>query len=160
MVPDHVGGALERCGAFEVRRARIDEILPVRAAVLRPGRPISSARFEGDELETTMHAAAVIRRTDGKEHIVGAGTLLSWDEEGFQVRGMAVLAETQGKGVGSKILEFLISEAMSRANDAVIWLNARASAVPFYLRHGFLVNGEMFEIPGIGPHYRMVYQKC
>jgi GNAT superfamily N-acetyltransferase len=41
-----------------VRVARLDEILSLRHAVLRPGRPLSSAAFEGDGEATTVHVAA------------------------------------------------------------------------------------------------------
>jgi hypothetical protein len=35
------------------------------------------------------------------------------------------------------------------------WCNARAGSFGFYERFGFRRDGEPFELPDIGPHYRM-----
>ncbi len=36
-----------------------------------------------------------------------------------------------------------------------MWCNARSGARTFYERAGFCVEGEEFEIAGIGPHFLM-----
>ena len=37
----------------------------------------------------------------------------------------------------------------------LLWCNARLVAVNFYKSLGFKINGELFDIVGIGPHYYM-----
>ena len=36
-----------------------------------------------------------------------------------------------------------------------IWCNARVVALDFYLKMGYEIYGSVFELPEIGPHYRM-----
>ena len=61
---------------------------------------------------------------------------------------MAVLPPWRGKGVGDALLLALIHEAHGRGWREVA-LNAQASAVPFYLRHGFEPFGDRFWEAGI-----------
>jgi len=61
---------------------------------------------------------------------------------------MAVLPPWRGKGVGDALLLALIHEAHGRGWREVA-LNAQASAVPFYLRHGFEPYGDRFWEAGI-----------
>ena len=37
----------------------------------------------------------------------------------------------------------------------MVWCNARTPARGFYERYGFVAEGEEFELPDIGPHFRM-----
>ena len=41
-----------------LRRASLEEILALRHAVLRPGLPLESAAFEGDDAPDTLHFGA------------------------------------------------------------------------------------------------------
>lgn len=61
---------------------------------------------------------------------------------------MAVLPEWRGKGVGDALLLALIEQAQHRGWREVA-LNAQASAIDFYLRHGFVPYGERFHEAGI-----------
>ncbi|MEJ5170009.1 MAG: GNAT family N-acetyltransferase [Fimbriimonadales bacterium] len=70
-----------------------------------------------------------------------------------QLRQMAVEEARQRQGVGSRLLEFAERElAASGVYEAV--LHARTSAVPFYERAGYRVEGEPFEEVTL-PHVRM-----
>lgn len=66
---------------------------------------------------------------------------------------MAVLKEWRGKGVGSRILEFLVAAARSRGLQECR-LHAQSHALAFYAHHGFEAVGEEFAKAGI-PHRRM-----
>lgn len=66
---------------------------------------------------------------------------------------MAVLREWRGKGVGDALLLALIEQARQRGWPEVA-LNAQESAIGFYLRHGFVAEGERFQEAGI-EHQRM-----
>ena len=37
----------------------------------------------------------------------------------------------------------------------MLWCNARPTALPFYLAHGFRLHGDAFEMPGFGPRHFM-----
>lgn len=75
---------------------------------------------------------------------------------------MAVRAPWRGRGVGDALLLALVEEARKRG-WADVHLNAQASAIGFYERHGFRPEGERFMEAGIehqamsrvltGPHY-------
>ncbi len=61
---------------------------------------------------------------------------------------MAVLKEWRGRGIGGALLEQLIKAACQRG-DAEITLSAQVHAVPFYLRHGFVTEGDEYLEAGI-----------
>lgn len=61
---------------------------------------------------------------------------------------MAVLQQARGTGIGGEILNALVAAARQRGDTAVM-LNAQTHAVPFYLRHGFVRDGEEFMEAGI-----------
>lgn len=61
---------------------------------------------------------------------------------------MAVLAEWRGRGVGDALLLALLDEAR-RLGWRKLSLNAQASAIAFYVRHGFLPLGARFVEAGI-----------
>ena len=60
-----------------------------------------------------------------------------------QLRGMATAAHLQGSGLGGVLLE---AGCARHAADgrALVWARARDSALAFYLRHGFRVEGDGF----------------
>lgn len=70
-----------------------------------------------------------------------------------KMRQVAVHEEWQGLGVGKRLVAF--AEKMCEERGVRhIHLNARETAVPFYLTMGYQVVGDRFEEVGI-PHFRM-----
>lgn len=132
-------------------------ILPLRTRVLRPHFPAGQlAHFEGDDLPHTHHFAA----WDGDEVVAVLSLFLNsmpdTTQDAWQLRGMAVAPEVQSQGVGTRLLEHaLIRQALVDPTITLVWCNARERAVPFYERHGFTIVSPIFEIEGVGPHYRM-----
>lgn len=55
----------------------------------------------------------------------------------------------------SELIKFAINELRS-ANASYIWCDARSAAVDFYKKLGFETVSVEFEVPGIGPHYKMI----
>jgi GNAT superfamily N-acetyltransferase len=136
-----------------VRRARLDEILALRHTVLRPGRPLATAHFEGDDDATSVHVAAF----DG-DMVVGCATLMRRPFEGgdaAQLRGMATRAGHERRGIGSAVLRHAESVALDW-QVPLLWCNARMGAKSFYERAGWQAVGAQFDIPDVGPHVRMV----
>lgn len=104
--------------------------------------------MEWDDMDPhCQHAVAY--GADGK--VIGTGRLLP---DGHIGR-MAVLCDMRGHGVGSAILQALLSEAKRRGDSTVV-LNAQTHAEPFYERFGFVREGQEFMEAGI-PHIQMRY---
>ncbi|MBK4735718.1 GNAT family N-acetyltransferase [Noviherbaspirillum pedocola] len=104
--------------------------------------------MELDEMDAvSLHALAL----DG-DRPVGTGRLLP---DGHIGR-MAVRREARGHGIGSLILNTLLAAAKARG-DASVLLHAQLHARPFYERHGFAVEGDVFMEAGIA-HVLMRYR--
>ena len=143
-------------------------ILPLRTRVLRPHfAPEQLAHFEGDDDPRTTHYAL---RHLSTQTIVGCATLrcaplleapclqLSDQDHALaiQLRGMSIAPEHQGRGLGARLLDALLIDAATRyAPSRIIWCHARQRAASLYARHGFEIVGDLFEIEGVGPHWRM-----
>jgi GNAT superfamily N-acetyltransferase len=137
------------------RPATIDEIVDLRWRILRAGLPRETAVFEGDDWPETQHFGAFAGgRLQGIATILRAPFSGEPQMEARQLRGMAVLPETQGTGCGTALVGACIAAARD-AGAAVLWCNARTPAAKFYARLGFETVGGEFEIPTAGPHYRM-----
>jgi GNAT superfamily N-acetyltransferase len=143
-----------------VRRASVDEIFPLRHAVLRPGRPVTYSVYREDA--GAVHVGAW---DDDDDELVGCATVFPnpWpgpspppEPVAWRLRGMAVDPSRQGSGVGGVVL----AEAVSAAREAgapLLWANARTAALRFYARHGWVVAGEEFITPDTGlPHVPIV----
>ena len=99
------------------------------------------AEIELDDMDAVcLHAVAY----DDFGAAIGTGRLLP---DGHIGR-MAVRQPGRGTGVGGAILSLLMQKARERGDTAVV-LNAQTVAAPFYARHGFVQQGEVFEEAGI-----------
>ena len=143
-------------GVAEVRVITAVETLSLRQTVLRPGRPIAAAQFSGDDAPATRHLG-VFR--EGR--LLGIASLFLADlpeQSGvaaWQLRGMATAPEARGMGFGRALGVACV--AFARENGArLLWCNARTPAVGFYRKLGFETLGGEFEIPDVGPHFRMM----
>ena len=140
-----------------IQRVPVSRIIDLRHAVLRAGLPRETAKFPGDEAETSRHYAAI---SEGDGRVVGCVTLHASAYEGepaWQLRGMAVEEELRSKGVGEALVSEMEREVVEdRAAPRVMWCNARTPAVRFYERLGWEKVSEEFVIPTAGPHLRMV----
>jgi len=141
---------------LSIRPITAAETLPLRHSVLRLGRPIASAQFPGDAAATSRHFGAF---RNGQ--LLGIASLFRVEMPempglpAFQLRGMAVAPEARGAGFGRALTLACIAFAKENAAQ-LLWCNARASATPFYLKLGFQISGPEFNIPDIGPHFRML----
>jgi predicted GNAT family N-acyltransferase len=145
----------EKVGAVEVREISAAETIPLRHAVLRPGRPVETAFFPGDDLKSTRHFGAI--RNGQLLCIASLFEAELPDEPGvaaIQLRGMATATEAQRTGLGRALV--LGCVAFARQQGArILWCNARHYACGFYAKLGFEIVGDEFDIPDVGPHYRM-----
>ena len=143
-------------GKIEVRPITAEDTIEIRWAILRPAYPRETAVFPGDDAPTTRHLGVFM-----DDRLVGVASLyeaaLPCETVSFlpqQLRGMATLPEVRGFGCGRALLEGCV-EAAKRAGSNLLWCNARRAAVEFYRRHGWEVCSEEFDIPTVGPHFRM-----
>jgi len=132
----------------------VERILPVRAAVLRPGRAYDAARFTGDDAATTLHLAALAT----EDRVIGCLSLMlaEWNgEPARRLRGMAVLPPWQRRGIGRALIDELHARVRAGPPPYLVWCHARIEAVTFYQKLGYRLVSDAFDVPGIGPHYVM-----
>ncbi len=143
---------------MEIKKISSVETYPVRHEVLRKGKPIETCIFKGDDDEQTIHLGLFL-----DDQLVGIISVfkeqnnLFSETNQFQIRGMAVLEEFQGKGLGTKLVKEAEKHCIN-LNANVIWFNARENAVPFYEKLDYKIIGDSFLIPEVGIHFVM-YKK-
>lgn len=132
-------------------------VLPLRRAVLRDGRVDLDASFPQDDLADTLHLAAL----NGDGAVLAVATLFPQvydprpDARAWRLRGMAVAPETQGSGVGRALLDEAVRRARADGVE-VLWAEGRDSALGFYERAGWTVEGAGY-VTSIGlPHHTVV----
>lgn len=131
------------------------ETFAVRQPVLRPGKPIETCHFDGDDLPTTKHFGFF-----EDDVLLGIASVFEVQNPDFenanqlQLRGMAVVPNQQKKGIGEQLVKRCERHAIQ--NDyGLIWFNAREIAIGFYQKLGYQISGESFDIAGVGTHYKM-----
>lgn len=140
---------------MRVRFIKAPDTHALRLLVLRPGGTLEDVNFANDRLEGAFHVGVFV-----KEEIICVGsfypekhrTFKGWKQ--FRLRGMATHPDQRSKGAGEKLLRFAFDHLKAQQVD-LLWCNARIKAVPFYERLGFVIEGDLFEMPGIGMHYLM-----
>jgi predicted GNAT family N-acyltransferase len=129
-----------------------EEILTLRARVLRPGQELKASCYEGDHARESFHLGAW-----HNERLVACATWVSEKAEfssagrPYRLRGMAVDPTFRGQGVGKKMMDHSLIHLREKSCD-LAWCKAREVAFLFYQKMGFEFHGEMFELPMIGPH--------
>lgn len=117
---------------------------PVRREVFVTEQRVPEAEEWDDDDQVCVHVLALRNREP-----VGTGRI----SPAGKIGRLAVLSEFRGRGIGDRILLMLIEQARHRGL-AEVTLNAQVHAMPFYERHGFKAQGEVFDEAGI-PHRRM-----
>lgn len=130
----------------------------LRRRVLRGGDPDADVDFPEDARPGAFHLA--IPGDDGWPVAVASLSPDPWPgrpgEPAWRLRGMAVEPDLQGTGAGGRLLEAVV-DRLRAAGAAVVWAHARDTAVPFYERHGFRVEGDGFlATPARLPHHVVV----
>ncbi|UUO23302.1 GNAT family N-acetyltransferase [Colwellia sp. M166] len=124
-----------RCRAPK-NQAELDAYYQLRWQVLRSPwqQPKGS---EQDELESQSYHRVIL---DDMDNVIGVGRLHKSEQHKAQVRYMAIAETAKGQGLGKLLLTELESIARQVGVDS-IELNARESAIGFYLQLGYQDQG-------------------
>lgn len=132
-----------------------DDVLPLRNEVLREGKlTLDECRWQGDEHEGSFHLGYYI---DDQLACIASFYINAHESFaglGYQLRGMATLQAYRGRGIGNHLVNFAVVYLRGQKANYV-WCNARKKAAKFYQSLGFEIISDEFDIPGIGPHYKM-----
>lgn len=142
------------------------DTLALRQKVLRPGEALDTLIYPGDLDAGSLHVGAVAT-VEGERRILGIASVYAQSLQNppaarselgaagsWRLRGMATDELVRGTGAGGRLLTACINHAKS-SGGKVLWCYARLPASGFYLRYGLRVEGEMFELGKLGPHYLM-----
>jgi GNAT superfamily N-acetyltransferase len=128
---------------------------PLRRAILRPHQAEHELVYPGDDDPQAFHATAV-----AAGEVVGVASVAPEAHSSdprpgdWRLRGMATVPAVRGTGAGQALLDACVAAAGARGARRV-WCTARVPAAGFYERFGFAVEGDVFEVPMIGPHVVM-----
>ena len=140
---------------MKIKKISSIETYTVRHEVLRKGKPIETCQFKGDDDDNTTHFGLFLEnKLVGIISIFKENNTLFPESNQFQIRGMAVLEEFQGKGLGAELVKKAENYCINLNTD-LIWFNARENAVPFYKKLDYKIMGDSFLIPDVGIHFVM-----
>jgi GNAT superfamily N-acetyltransferase len=141
---------------YSVVELEAHQTYPLRLTVLRSDTPTTAVAFDEDDWPGTVHLG--VRGLGEVNDIVAVSTWIPkpYDQESaVQLRGMATAPHVQGHGVGGLLVESGCSRAAQVA--PLVWARARDTALGFYLRHGFTIDGAGFIDDSTGkPHHLIV----
>ena len=124
------------------------QMVNLRNEILR--KPLGLS-FDPEELEREKHDVLIGAFEDGK--ILGCCMLTKVNNSTCRLRQMAVDIRLQRKGVGHALMNF--AENLARDYGfKILMMHARKTAIGFYEKQGYRVNGEEF-IEVTVPHYVM-----
>jgi predicted GNAT family N-acyltransferase len=130
------------------------ECHPLRELILRPGQPPAAWTYELDEAPRAMHFAI---KENGQ--VLGVASLLPEAREDgrecWRLRGMAVVPDARGRGLGRTLLGAV--QAVTKQRGGGLWCTARTNVEGFYTHYEFEREGDVFEIEGAGPHVLMTW---
>ena len=139
---------------MKVVQVSAEQTLPLRNEILRPGKPVSTCLFDGDEQALTRHFGAL----DDQGQIVGIVSIFSNPHPDlpatftYQLRGMATSEQCRGLGVGILLIKS-VEQYLTAIECVGLWANARTEALGFYKKQGYQVMSDEFMIENVGPHY-------
>ena len=140
-----------------VKKVSDQDTWAIRGEILRPGKPLSTCQFEEDQLAEAVHFTSVdANRQTG---VVSAYPIPFPQQNAltdcWQLRAMATIVVVRGQGHGAALVGAL-EDYLHTRSARWLWCNARQEAIGFYVKCGFELRGDEFDIAGIGPHRTML----
>ena len=143
---------------LSLKIVKSDDLLNLRSKILRNNLDPNLCRFPGDKEINSFHLGAF----NGNTLIGGVSVMKNECKKKelpncFQLRGLFVDKEFQHNGIGKTIVNF-VENRLSESGVNYLWMNARESAVLFYLKLNYSNSKISYVINEIGLHYLM-YKK-
>ena len=137
---------------YKIKFISHPETWELRHRVLRPHQTLKECAYAQDDLPSSFHVGAFF----GDKIVCVASFYAEKNldliaKNPYRLRGMATAPSFHQKGIGKMVLQFAQDELQRRSCD-LLWFNAREIAFPFYEKLGFKYLGDLFDMPGIGPH--------
>lgn len=123
-----------------IKEVSIDQILPIRQQVMWPDKPIDFVRVPEDE--NGIHFGLFM-----EENLISVVSVFIHGQEA-QFRKFATREQFQGKGYGSKLLQYIF-DFLEAKNTSRIWCNARISKAAYYQKFGMTTTAATFEKEGM-----------
>ncbi|GAA6167223.1 GNAT family N-acetyltransferase [Sessilibacter corallicola] len=130
---------------MEIKKITWEDTIPIRHQVLWPDKNPEFCIVEGDA--RALHYGIFL----DAELVCVASIYIS--ENSARLRKFATLKEHQNKGVGSYMLNYLLSHLKESRIDH-LWFDARESVLDFYRRFGLISTGDRFYKSGV-PYFKM-----
>ena len=143
---------------LSLKIVKSEDLLNLRSKILRNNLDPNLCRFPGDKEINSFHLGAF----NGKTLIGGVSVMKNECKKKelpncFQLRGLFVDKEFQHNGIGKTIVNF-VENSLRDSGVNYLWMNARESAVLFYLKLNYTNSKISYLINEIGLHYLM-YKK-
>ena len=143
---------------LSLKIVKSDDLLNLRSKILRNNLDPNLCRFPGDKEIYSFHVGAF----NGNTLIGGVSVMKNECKKKelpncFQLRGLFVDKEFQHNGIGKTIVNF-VENRLRDSGVNYLWMNARESAVLFYLKLNYSNSKISYVINEIGLHYLM-YKK-
>ena len=143
---------------LSLKIVKSDDLLNLRSKILRNNLDPNLCRFPGDKEINSFHIGAF----NGNTLIGGVSVIKNECKKKelpncFQLRGLFVDKEFQHNGIGKTIVNF-VENRLRDSGVNYLWMNARESAVLFYLKLNYSNSKISYVINEIGLHYLM-YKK-
>lgn len=121
---------------MRIAELSIEDCIDLRHEVLWPDLPRDESRVPGDEVARHF---GIVR--DGA--VISCLSVFCDGEDRVQIRKFATRQQLQGQGTGTLLLKEVLSK-LQQDGVRSVFLDARLTAVPFYLRTGFITEGNPF----------------
>lgn len=143
---------------LSLKIVKSDDLLNLRSKILRNNLDPNLCRFPGDKEINSFHIGAF----NGNTLIGGVSVMKNECKKKelpncFQLRGLFVDKEFQHNGIGKTIVNF-VENRLRDSGVNYLWMNARESAVLFYLKLNYSNSKISYLINEIGLHY-LLYKK-
>ena len=143
---------------LSLKIVKSEDLLNLRSKILRNNLEPNLCRFPGDKEINSFHLGAF----NGNTLIGGVSVMKNECKKKelpncFQLRGLFVDKEFQHNGIGKTIVNF-VENRLRDSGVNYLWMNARESAVLFYLKLNYSNSKISYIINEIGLHYLM-YKK-
>jgi N-acetylglutamate synthase-like GNAT family acetyltransferase len=110
------------------------------------GLKFSRPQFEEESLQ--FHLVGEIN-----DKIIACLSFIPFPGNRLRMRQVAVISHLQGLGIGKKLVNFA-EDFAGKTGAQEIFLHARETVIPFYLKLGYQIQGEKFVEVNLN-HYKM-----